>query len=166
MNPQAEMLDFSQVEDEDLAAKGREAYRNLYLNKGKVGVHLSHDQEDVVFHEDRFDHAFYAKRDKWSLAKDRSMPDESRLERMPWIGPLIAGAIEGSEAWEVPSPTGRRRPPNRLYILWDEKYVVWLEPRCEGGWKFSSAYVKTRGQIRDHCRGGTKIWEKRKVPRD
>ena len=83
-----------------------------------------------------------------------------------WIAPLIRGEVPGSECWEVPSPTGRRRPPNRLYIIWDERYVVWLEPREKVGWKFSSAYEKTSGTIRDYCRGGGKIWTGKKAPRD
>jgi hypothetical protein len=140
------------------AAKGRAAYREHYLNQGKFGIFNCHDGATAVFHEDRFDHAFYDKPDRWSLNKSLDMPDESRLERVRWIGPLIRGDVPDSECWEVPSPTGRRRPPNRLYIAWAEKYVVWLEPRQVGGWKFASPYVVTRGAIRDYCRGGGKVW--------
>jgi hypothetical protein len=165
MNLQEVLLDFSQVRDDDLAANGEQAYRENYLNRGKFGVHTCHDGGEVIFHEDRFGHAFFDKPNRWSLTKSRDIPDESRLERMRWIGALIRGEVANSECWEVPSPTGRRRAPNRLYIIWEEKYVVWLEPRQNGGWKFSTAYVKTRGTIRDYCRGGGKIWAK-KPPRD
>lgn len=166
MNLQELLIDFSTVSDEELAASGYAAYKLHYLQNEKFGILNGHDGASVVFHEDRFGHAFYDKPDKWSLTKSRELPDESRLERMRWIGPLIRGEVPGSECWEVPSPTGRRRPPNRLYVIWDEKYVVWLEPRQNGGWKFSSAYVVNRGAVRDYFRGGGKIWSGKKVPRD
>ncbi len=158
MDLQALLLDFSSVADENLAAEGAAAYATHYLNKGKFGIHVCHDGDEVVFHGDRFNHGFYDKPDRWSLTKSTDLPDESRLERMRWIGPLLRGEVEGSECWHVPSPAGRRRPPNRLYIIWREAYVLWLEPRQAGGWKFSSAYVKRRGKIRDYCYGGSRIW--------
>ncbi len=166
MNLQELLIDFSAVPDEELAARGYAAYKKHYLQQEKFGIFNAHDGTAVVFHEDRFNHAFYDKPDKWSLTKSHELPDESRLERIPWIGPLIRGEVPGAECWEVPSPTGRRRPPNRLYVIWEEKYVTWLEPRQNGGWKFSSAYVVTHGSIRDYCRGGGKIWPEKKVPRD
>jgi hypothetical protein len=162
MNLQELLIDFSEVPSNELEDKGRAAYREHYLNRGKFGIFNCHDGAAVVFHEDRFDHAFYDKPDRWSLTKSRDMPEESRLERMRWIGPLIRGEVPASECWEVPSPTGRRRPPNRLYVIWEEQYIVWLEPRENGGWKFSSAYVVTRGSIRDYCRGGGKVWPVKK----
>jgi len=165
------ILDFSAVPDEELDPQGQAAYRFHYLNRGKYGIHTSHDGEEVIFHEDQFGHAFFDKPDKKSLIKRRDLPDERRLERMRWIGPLIRGEVAGSECWHVPSPTGRRRPPNRLYIAWNQLYVVWLEPRQLGGWKFSSAYdVVSARYIREkYCRGGGKIWPVKPakvVPRD
>jgi hypothetical protein len=171
MNLDELIMDFSAVPDAELETKGRDAYKLHYLNQEKFGVHTCHDGEEVIFHEDQFGHAFFDKPDKWSLTKSQDLPDEMRLARMRWIGPLIRGEVAGSECWHVPSPTGRRRPPNRLYIAWNQIYVVWLEPKQLGGWKFSSAYdVVSAKYIREkYCRGGGKIWPVKPakvVPRD
>jgi len=153
--------------DEELAAFGLEQYRGLILNKGSLGVHTTHDGHDAFFWHNRFEHAFYQanSRANWGISKDA--PSRSRIAKMPWIIPVISGAIEGVECWSVP---GRKdvHPPsrNRLYILWRKGYLVFLEPYGEKRWRFSTAFPTAMNQIRDQfCRGGAKIWPyKEKAP--
>jgi hypothetical protein len=166
MNLRELLIDLSAVTDAELEKKGRELYRTYCLDNDRFGVRLCHDGQKAIFHATRFSHAFYDKPSRWSYVKSRDLPDESRLERVRWIGEVVGGKAPDSECWEVPGPDGRRRPPNRLYLVWPENYVVWLEPRTEGGWKFSTAYVKTTGRIRDYCRGGSKVWAYKETPRD
>jgi len=81
-----------------------------------------------------------------------------------WIGPAIAGEIQGSECWVIP-PKGSRgytRPPNRFYLLPTEAYVVWLEPGRDDSWWFSSAYVAGGADIRRYCQDGRKLWPYRR----
>ena len=151
------LVDLSAVPDAELADTGKQLYAENYLNKGRVGEYLCHDQAIVLFHEERFGHAFYDKFDRWCYRKRTDVPSRERIERIRWIGEIIKGNVIGSECWEVLGPDGRE-PRNRLYIVWKELYVVWLEPRTAGGWRFSSAYVKQGGDIRKYCRKGNKIW--------
>ncbi|MCX5656339.1 MAG: hypothetical protein NTY65_17010 [Planctomycetota bacterium] len=160
-------LDLSAFSDEEAEQVVFEKYAELYLDcetrTGWVGIRKTHDGQDVVFFEDRFVHAFYTSKEKTSrqYAKDRF--ERSRGERIAWIGPLVAGEIDGSECWLIPPKDGGRhlddRPPNRFYLLRQEGYVVWLEPRKNGGWKFSSAYVAGHNLER-YCTEGRLFWKK------
>lgn len=64
---------------------------------------------------------------------------------------MIRGKIEGAEYCHIPKGGQRDRHGRirikRLYILWEENYIIWLEPTIEGAWKFSSAYVATKQYI-------------------
>jgi hypothetical protein len=169
MNPAlaALILDLSGLSDQEAEDVVFQRYIDLYLDRqthtGWVGIRKTHDGEDVVFFEDRFEHAFCTTKDRTSrqYAKDRFQ--RSRGERVAWIGPIVAGEIEGSECWLIP-PKGagynpHSRPPNRFYIVRQEGYIVWLEPRKNGGWKFSTAYVAGH-DIERYCREGRLLWKK------
>jgi hypothetical protein len=163
-----DLLDLSPEEAEILAF---EKYVELYLDKGapprRIGIHKTHDGRNVKFREERFEHAFYTSGDKTSrqYAKDRFV--RSRAARVAWIGPIIAGEIQEVQCWLVPPKNGGRdlrgRRMNRMYVLHDEKYVVWLEPELDG-YKFSSAYVIDAGTLRRYCRLGRKIWDQKNIP--
>lgn len=121
----------------------------------------THDGQLVIFHKDRFDHAFYTSKDRARRPYDKDVVDMKRVIRARWIHALITGGVANSECWECPSKeTGRREPPDRLYIIWDEGYVIWLHPRSEGGWRFSTAYCAPIAEIKKYCQGGKKIWKK------
>jgi hypothetical protein len=151
---------------EDVEKLGRKLYRELYLNQGIRGVHATHDGEKVLFWEDRFDHAFFTSSDRarHPLWKDKLAIE--RVERIRWIGELVAGRVPGFECWEVPGPGGRFADPNRLYVIWSLRYVAWLEPRNAGDWKFSSAYTAQIADVRRYCQLGRKLWPENKKPRD
>ena len=151
------IIDFDSVPDDQLEEKGRKAYREHCLNRGRFGVHQCHDRQEVMFHEDRFRHAVYESTAPGQETR-HDTPDRIRLKRMRWIGEVVRGNVPGSECWEVLSRLGKGTAWKRLYIVWHERYVVWLEPKGENRWWFSSAYVRNAGLIREYCRDGTKIW--------
>ncbi|MFB2924267.1 hypothetical protein [Aerosakkonema funiforme] len=150
-------LDESQIEE-----LGRNKYRELYLTPDKnFGIQQTHDGQDVFFWEDRFDHAFYTSSDKRRDTDQKDKLVVERIERICWIKEVIAGRVPGSECWEVPNRRGWRT--NRLYPVWSKSYLVWLELRDKGGWKFSSAYPVLAETLRTYCRGGKKIWFWKKI---
>ena len=162
------LIDLSETSDEEANRLVFEKYVELYLDATtascRVGVRETHDGEPVVFFEDRFDHAF-AKTVAWC----RKGPfDRLRGERVAWIGPVIAGEIEGTECWLLPPKNGRRdlqgRRPNRAYIVHAEAYVVWLTPRVDGRWRFSTAYVAGYSDIRRYRREGRRLWAHKNTP--
>ena len=143
---------------QDLERIGRDLYRELYLPQGHYGVHQTHDGEVLIFHAETFDHAFYTTSDRIVHPYRKDVLRKGSIERIRWIGPLIAGHVPGSACFEVPSPTGRQRPPNRLYAVYATPFVVWLEPRKENGWKFRTAYPTTIEEIhRKYSRGGRTV---------
>jgi hypothetical protein len=73
---------------DDIEKMARALYKDLYLfpNK-KHGIRKTHDDEEVYFGENRFEHAFYSTKDKsqsFSTAKDKIAID--RIDRIKWIG--------------------------------------------------------------------------------
>ena len=141
-------------------------YRQTYLNKGHVGVHKTHDDELLIFHGRTFDHAFYTTSDRLCHPERKDVIRKGSVERIHWIGQLVSGVIPGSACFEVPGPTGRLRPPNRFYAAFKTPFVVWLEPRKNGGgWNFASAYPLSIEEIRNYQRGGRTVWKwKEKSP--
>lgn len=155
------LVNLSGLNAQELEQRARDLYRELYLNKGKVGVHRTHDGQVLIFHLDAFDHAFYTSSDWRCHPERKDLLRAGSVERIYWIGPLISGHVQGSACFEVPSPTGRCRPPNRLYAIFETPYVVWLEPRMKSGWKFRSAYPLSIEEIRKYQRGGRTVWKRK-----
>lgn len=156
------LLDLDKLSDEDAEREVFNLYTSTYLNTGdppsRMGVVRTHDGFDCIFTESRFAHAFF-----WDELGLKKMFSKVRGARVAWIRPLVAGNLVGSECWLTRSE-GRCRE-QRLYILRDECFVVWLEPAKEGNWWFSTAYRACRGDLRKYCKGGKHIWVQKK-PRD
>lgn len=153
------LVDIAQTPVEEVARVAFVLYAELYLNKGRFGVHSTHDGHDLLFHGDAFEHAFYTTSD-WRCHPDRKdVVRMGSIERMRWIGPLVRGEVPGSACFEVPSPTGRYRPPNRVYAIFASPFVVWLEPRQKIGWKFKSAYPLSIEEIRKYTNRGRTVWK-------
>jgi hypothetical protein len=160
-------LELGGLTEEEAVQETRREYERLYLDKGRppkrLGIRNTHDSREVIFFEDRFKHAFFKSSHPISRSHLKDVFAWDRAERVRWIGPLIAGTLSDSECWLVPPKGNRRyhtrRLPNRLYILWRERYVVWLEPLRSGAWKFSSAYP-AGGDVRRYCQAGSTLWQK------
>jgi hypothetical protein len=149
----------------ELERRARELYREIYLDNDSFGVRHTHDCQLLIFHARQFDHAFFTTSDRLCHPERKDVLRPGSIERVRWIAPLVSGSVEQSACFEVPGPTGRIRPPNRLYAVFKDPFVVWLEPRKDDGWKFSSAYPCTIQDIHRYTRGGKTVW-KWKKPRD
>ena len=57
------LVDLSGLDAIAVEQLARDLYRELYLNKGRVGIHEAHDGQVVIIHEDAFDHAFFTTSD-------------------------------------------------------------------------------------------------------
>jgi len=143
------------AEIEDIA---RRLYREIYVTSGRYGICKAHDGESVYFWEDRFEHAFYTSSNRIRYPDRKDRLDLERIKRIRWIKEIIAGRIPGTGCWLTPSPSGGGRPLNRLYILLSDSYVIWLEPRHSGGWKFSTAYKARLKDVQRYCSLGKRIW--------
>lgn len=153
------LIDVEGMTNEEIETKARDLYKELYTGAGKSGKLRAHDGEEVIFWADRFDHAFYNSSEWRQYSSEKNQLDKERIKRIKWIGEVIAGNVPNSECWEVSRATDNVNP-QRLYIVKSKCYVVWLEPRANGGWKFSSAYVANYGQLRRYSSGKRKIWKK------
>ena len=166
------LLDLSSIPDEEIIGFVRQKYIELYTDtqtkSGRRGELTLHDGEKAVFFEDRFEHAFFTSAYKTYRKYNKGAFDEKRAIRIRWIREILTGKTSGVEGRHIPS--GRRdnsgRPIlQRLYVLWDENYLIWLEYLTKTEkWKFSSAYVEPRGKpyIRKLTRMGTCFWRKMK----
>jgi|CXWL01.1.fsa_nt_gi hypothetical protein len=155
MDLEALLIDLESRTDIEAAAFARKVYAEIFLTRRQFGVHPTHDAQDVVFHADRFNHAFFTdpSHGRFSFAKTHLARD--RIERMRWILPVILGAVPRSACWRTTGESGRAM---RLYLLHDINYVVWLSERRDGdGFNFSSAYVVEPRDIREYTRGGRKL---------
>ncbi len=166
------LLNLDDLSDEEAEQFVFEKYVELYLDRGeapgRIGVRKAHDGADVKFGESRFEHAFCTHSEtSRQYRKDEFV--RTRGARVAWIGPVVAGEVEGIECWLIPPKNGKRdvrnRPRNRLYVVRSEAYVVWLEPTRDGGWWFSTAYVTSFQRLRSYCCGGMLLWAHKK-PRD
>ncbi len=116
----------------DLASE--EEYRNHYLNTLVNGdIIYSVDGVEVVFHADRFEHAFSGYSNKWDSRKD--IFDIERARRINWIAPVIQGV--SSESYRDDHST---RKPRRIYLSSANKYVVVTEPITGNREKFITAF--------------------------
>jgi len=163
------LLELTDLSDEEAEQLVFDKYAELYLDSGtlprRIGIRKTHDGLDCLFTESRFDHAFY-----FGGWLKKSIFSKVRGVRVAWIGPVIAGLIEKTECWLIP-PKDRFRGGqtmlwNRLYLLRQESYVVWLEPGKSNKWWFSSAYVAGRGDLRRYCNAGSLIWVQKNISRD
>jgi len=164
------LLDLHCLSEKDAEAATLNTYAELYLDCGKTprrrGTRTTHDNGNVKFVESRFQHAFYsATQSSRKFRKDKF--DRQRAERVGWLGPVIAGQIDGTVCYSSRPRRRSRRGvwlPGRFYLVPDERYVVWLESSDEGNWWFSSAYVAYYGDIRRYCREARLIWTKKNIP--
>jgi len=155
------LLDLSNLSDKEAEEKTFQEYVRLYTDretyKGMIGVRKTHDGEDVIFYEWRFDHAFFESAYKTSRKYNKGKFAMHRATRIQWIGEIISGNVDGCEFCDFPNSDRRdssgRIIIQRIYIVREENYIIWLEPHQKGGWWFSTAYVANEGYIRRITKG-------------
>lgn len=150
------LVNVSGKDNDEVVQVGRKHYEETFITGVRKGIHKTHDDEDVYFWQQRFNHAFFITNRSTRLKEE--IVDKTRVARVKWIKPLISGNVPESECWLVRNDS---RPENRLYIILPHNFVVWLEPRDAGGWKFSTLYTTNRNEIRRYQRNGTMIWKHR-----
>ena len=153
------LLPLDGLSEEEAYAQGCREFGALYTASGFFGKMELHGGGDVAFFMDRWEkHASKTSSDraKHPYAKDKIALD--RIARVRWIGEILAGHVLGTECWHVRPQSGRNHPLDRLYVHWEYGYVVWLIPRKDGGWRFSSAFPAPKGEIADFTRGGRLQW--------
>ncbi len=159
MDLNALKLDFSNKSPEEMVSEARRRFQEeFFQGEGARGDFMMEEGQRVFIFQDRFEHAFFtsSNRSRHQLAKDK--PDPDRMERLLWIKPVLMGLVEGTECWLVTSKNDRR--PQRLYVVVQDSYVIWLESRPDGAWKFSTAYCAGRSDIKRYTEGGVRIWAK------
>jgi hypothetical protein len=147
------------LSEEEIAEEGVRLFRQELFPDGSFRSTLKlHDGQSVVFFQDRYEHAFQTSPDRIRHPYSKSKVAVERVERVKWIKPVLQGEITGTQCWLVPDPARRQR--KRLYVVVNEQYIIWLEERRDGGWKFSSAYCAGKQDIQRYTQGGIKVWER------
>ncbi|HEX8693167.1 MAG TPA: hypothetical protein VF746_12145 [Longimicrobium sp.] len=150
--------------DIELIALGRRLYESHCVRPARAGAVLTHDGAPVFIYPDDFDHAFFtaATRSRRGIAKD--VVDPERIARARWIAPIVGGLVPGTKCYRVCEWGSFRKPPpeKRLYVVRDERYVIWLLPRGRGGFRFKTAYVTGHGDIERYIARQRLIWERRR----
>jgi len=142
--------------DKEVKEEGALVYeQEFFSNGGKRGEILLHDGQVAFIFRDRFEHAFYTSPDRIRHPYSKSKIAHDRVERIKWIKPILEGKVKGTQCWLVPDP----RRKKRLYVVMQEQYIIWLEERNDGGWKFSTAYCAENQNIKRYTTKGVKIWE-------
>lgn len=152
------LRDFSDLNDHDIEAEGEELYFDLFISPSRhTGQIVAADGETIFFHADRYHHAFHTSEDRARLAYSKAKVARDRIERIGWIRPILEGHVPNIECWEVPVSSHRPFPGKRAYVSWSHAYIIWLEPRRNGGFKFSSAYVTNRADLSRVLKNGRKV---------
>lgn len=147
------------LSDPDASNLGQNYYFNDCVKTHPKGIISAHDGQEIHFWADRFIHAFYTTSDqKRPYLKDKVARE--RIERVLWVKPTVTGQALQSTCWEGIEDTVRGEKLKRLYIVHPLLYVVWLEGRDNGGWKFSTAYTALGKQIKNYTRDMRCIWKK------
>jgi hypothetical protein len=125
----------------------------------KAGTLLTHDGIAVRVFSDAFDHAFRTSSDWCTRKYAKDKLDRERVARVRWIVPVVSGQVPRSACWSV-RDKDRKKPNRRMYLVWDENYVVWLQPTDDGLWKFSTAYRARDAYIREYTANGMELWRR------
>lgn len=152
------------LSDQELERTARELYRRYGSEPARYGKVVTHDGERVLFFtdEDTFVHAFFTAGEKHRRGWAKDVVDPRRIERIRWIVPVIGGLVDGTECFRVIDYAAYKKPApeKRLYVVRDERYVVWLIRRNDGGFRFRTAYVAGHADIDRYVHRQRKMWER------
>jgi hypothetical protein len=151
------LVDLTGLNDCQIENLGRREYGDLYLGGSKRGSLIAYDGSEVVFFEDRFDHAFFTTTDRYLHQYAKNVIAADRVARIRWIGPMLRGEVPNTQCWESTRAAGTVNI-KRICIASSELFVVWLEARRNGGWKFSTTYVARAAQASDYKYGKKCVW--------
>ena len=148
-------INLESISDEEADSLGKRLYQEEFLNQNRRGAFILHDGTEVFFFEDRYEHAFHTSQNRIRNPYSKAKVATDRISRLKWIKPILEGHVAGTQCWQVADYMNRKR----LYIVCEEKYIIWLEGRQDGNWKFSTAYVAGASDIKRYTSKARKIWE-------
>lgn len=152
------LLDLSGLDDTEAAELGRSEYKSIYTPQGYRGTLTAYDGSEVVFFEDRFEHAFFTTSDRYRREFAKDLLARDRVARVRWIGPILKGEVSNTQCWESLRSPGDDRT-QRLCVASVELFVIWLEARSDGAWRFSTAYLARGPQVRNYAFGKKIVWK-------
>lgn len=152
------LLDLTGLDDAQAEKLGRAEFRSLYVPRGTRGVLTAYDGSEIVFFEDRFDHAFFTTSDRYRHEFAKNVLDRDRVARVRWIGPILRGEVPNTQCWGTLRSPGTEQM-KRLCIASAEIYVIWLDARRDGAWRFSTAYVARAAQASEYKYGKKVVWK-------
>lgn len=142
--------------DSQIESSARSIYSSTFLGGKNVGTSQCHDGSLVLFFADQFEHAFYTSSNRSRYPDKKDIIALERVQRINWVKPVIEGKVAKTACYKYFDYNTKRT--KRFYLVSEHFYIVWLEPRKAGDWKFSSAYKATIDDLRRYCKGGVKIW--------
>lgn len=158
------LLNLAGLTDEEVETLGRDQYKLLYARGNGRNSLQAFDGVEVVFFDDRFDHAFFSTTDRYRRPEAKNQIARDRVERIAWIGPILRGEVANSQCWELSPISGNNPRKNRLCIASSDLYVVWLEPLRGDRWKFSTAYVARAAQATEYKQRRRCVWKVEVAP--
>lgn len=152
------------LDEAELEAAAVSLYRRYCVEPAASGTVTTHDGHRVfMFHDaETVNHAFFTASTRYRRGWAKDVIDPERVARVRWIVPVVSGAVEGTRCYRIVEYGAYKKPPpeKRLYVVRQERYVVWLLPRLAGGYKFKTAYVTGHGDIERYIARQRKIWER------
>jgi hypothetical protein len=158
------LLNLDGLTDVEVENQGRSLYLSLYARGPGQSNIVAFDGSEVLFFDDRFEHAFFTTTDKVARKEAKNRIARERVARIHWIGPVIRGEVANTQCWETAPRHGTDPRRNRVCIVSSDLYVVWLEPLRGGRWKFSTAYRVAAEQASQYARGKRKVWGTKNAP--
>lgn len=138
-------------------------YARHCVEPAKRGAVSTHDGERVVMYpgEPDFTHAFFTAGERHRRGWAKDIVDPRRVARARWIVPVIGGLVDGTQCFRVIDYAAYKKPPpeKRLYVVRDERYVIWLI-RKPGGFRFKTAYVAGHADIERYIHRQRLVWER------
>ncbi|GIM45982.1 hypothetical protein DNHGIG_15310 [Collibacillus ludicampi] len=107
-----------------LQLKNETQFRQYYIKNFCTRPIITHDGFNIVFRQDRFDHAFFKSQDR--RLRDKSEFDWDRAQRMDWIKKVLQDphviTYQGFDNIKY-----RIDPLRRVSVLTDDMYAVIIE---------------------------------------
>jgi hypothetical protein len=152
------------LSDNQLERVARMLYTGHCVEPAKQGRVTTHDGLRVVMYPDDADfvHAFFTAGEKHRRGWAKDVIDPHRVARARWIVPVISGLVDGTQCFRVVDYAAHTKPApeKRLYVIRDERYIVWLIRRKVGDFRFKTAYVTGPGDIKRYIHRQRMIWER------
>ncbi len=140
------LIEFSTVQE----------YKNYFMNEYCVSGVVTHQDIQVNFYPDTFEHAFYKSRNR--KRADKSIFDHERARRIGWIKDvLIDATIPIYVGWD--SKRKRYDSSNKVSLITTDGYVVVIRLINDTRAKFVTAYLIDNGDVLDKICSSPCIYE-------